>query len=143
MIMSKSDAEAILKKVFALSKAEGAEAGINGGESGNTRFALNGVTTSGASSDLNLFVTSYYGKKSGSATTNQFDDASIERCVRASEDIAKLAPEDPETMPILGPQQYTEVGGSYLKEMESADSHHRSGVRKRQFCCQNPLGWIA
>jgi len=126
MIMNKSDAEAILKKVFALSKAEGAEAGVNGGEGGNTRFALNGVTTSGQSSDLNLFVTSYYGKKSGSATTNQFDNESIEKCVRASEEIAKLAPEDPETMPILGPQQYSEVGGSYLKEMESADSRWRA-----------------
>src|ERR1700748_63179 len=98
MIMNRSEAEAVLKKVFALSKAEGAEAGVSGGEGGNTRFALNGVTTSGQASDLNLFVTSYYGKKSGSATTNQFDDESLGKCVRASEEIAKLAPEDPETM---------------------------------------------
>src|SRR5947209_3380305 len=117
MIMNKAEADRLLKKILSLSKAEETQAGINANDDGNTRFALNGVTTSGQSSDLGLFVTSYFGKKSGTATTNQFDDASLEKCVRASEDIARLAPEDPETMPRLGPQQYTEVGGAYLDEV--------------------------
>ena len=48
-------------------------------------------------------------EKSGVATTNQFDDASLERCVRAAETLAKLAPENDEYMPELGPQVYKSV----------------------------------
>ena len=42
------------------------------------------------------------------ATINEFDDASLEIVVRRSEELAKLAPENPEFMPNLGPQTYLE-----------------------------------
>jgi len=55
---------------------------------------------------LTLAVTSYFGKKSGTATINEFDDASLEKVVRRAEELAKLAPENPEYMPLLGPQTF-------------------------------------
>ena len=58
-------------------------------------------------------VQSFYGKRNGTATANQFDDATLERTVRASEELARLAPEDPESVLPLGPQQYTPVPAAY------------------------------
>jgi len=47
-----------------------------------------------------------FGKRVGTASINEFDDASLERVVRRAEDLARLAPENPEFMPIIGKQEY-------------------------------------
>jgi predicted Zn-dependent protease len=57
---------------------------------------------------LSLGVNSSYGKKTGSATINEFDDASLEKVVRRSEELAQLAPENKEHMPLLDPQTYAD-----------------------------------
>jgi predicted Zn-dependent protease len=59
-------------------------------------------------SQSQLVVSSAYGKKSGVATINEFDDASLEKVVRRSEELAQLAPENPEYVSFLGPQKYAE-----------------------------------
>ncbi len=78
--------------------------GLGGNRTGNIRYARNSVTTSGETNNLSLAVTSVFGKKSGTATINEFDDASLEKTVRRAEEIAQLAPENPEYVPMLGPQ---------------------------------------
>jgi predicted Zn-dependent protease len=105
-ILSKEDAKKILEKVVAFSKADGCEVNLNGSDNGNIRYARNSVSTSGEDSNVSLAVQSYYGKKAGSATINEFDDASLEKVVRRSEELAQLAPENPEFMEPLGPQSY-------------------------------------
>jgi predicted Zn-dependent protease len=98
----------LLKKVIALSKADACEINLNGNDGGNIRYARNSVSTSGEDSNVSLGVNSYYGKKSGTATINEFDDASLEKVVRRSEELAQLSPENPEYMPPLEPQTYQE-----------------------------------
>jgi hypothetical protein len=49
-----------------------------------------------------------FGKKAGTATIDEFDDAALERVVRRSEELAQLAPANPEYMPMLGPQTFAE-----------------------------------
>jgi predicted Zn-dependent protease len=105
-LLSKEDAKKILEKAVGFSKADGISAQLSGAERGNIRYARNSVTTSGEDSNLSLGVNSFFGKKSGSATINEFDDASIEKVVRRAEELAKLAPENPEFMEPLGPQTY-------------------------------------
>ncbi|NVJ58986.1 MAG: TldD/PmbA family protein [Gammaproteobacteria bacterium] len=100
-ILSEQEAKKILKKVISYSKADSCECNLSGVVSGNIRYARNTVTTSGSVSDLTLSVQSAYGKKVGTATINEFDDASLEKVVRRSEELAKLAPENPEYMPPL------------------------------------------
>jgi len=107
-ILNKDEAQALLKKVLSFSKADECEAGLNGSEGGNIRYARNSVSTAGDISQLTLAVTSYFGKKSGTATINEFDDASLEKAVRRAEELAKLAPENPEYVPLLGPQSFKE-----------------------------------
>lgn len=105
-ILSKEEAQALLKKVLAYSKANECEVNLYGSDSGNIRYARNAVSTSGGISSTTLIVQSSFGKKVGTATINEYDDASLEKAVRRSEELAQLAPENPEFMPILGPQQY-------------------------------------
>ena len=104
--LSEQDARAILTKALGFSKADSCEANIGTSAGGNIRFARNTVTTAGRASDRSLVVQSNYGQRSGTATINQFDDASIERAVRRSEELARLAPVDPEFMPPMPQQQY-------------------------------------
>ncbi|QDA59877.1 TldD/PmbA family protein [Hymenobacter jejuensis] len=105
-ILSKDEAQTILKKVLSFSTADECTVYLNGRTNGNVRYARNNVSTSGTTDNVSLAVESRFGKRSGTATCNQFDDATLRRCVQRAEEIAKLAPEDPEYMPLLGPQQY-------------------------------------
>jgi len=107
-ILTKEEAQALLKKVIAYSKADECEAFLSGSDGGNIRYALNAVSTAGDISVTSLGVTSAFGKQSGTATIDQFDDASLKRVVERSEELAKLAPANPEYMPLLGPQTFAE-----------------------------------
>jgi predicted Zn-dependent protease len=105
-ILTEAQAKAILDKVIAFSTADECSAQIGGGTSGNVRFARNDISTSGIVASVELGVQVAFGKRVGTATINQFDDASLERVVRRAEDLAKLAPENPEFVPAVGKQTY-------------------------------------
>ncbi|HBK45434.1 MAG TPA: peptidase C69 [Xanthomonadaceae bacterium] len=106
-ILTEAQAKAILDKVIALSKADECTAALSGSVNGNIRFALNNVSTSGIVDDTELVVTVAFGKRVGTATINEFDDAALERVVRRAEDLARLAPENPEFVPAVQKQSYT------------------------------------
>ncbi len=112
-ILSKEEAQALMKKVLSYSKANECEVNLSGSEGGNVRYARNAVSTSGGVSQSTLAVQSSYGKKTGVATINEFDDASLEKVVRRSEELAQLAPENPEFVKNLGPQQYATTGKTF------------------------------
>lgn len=104
--LNESDTQALLKKILGFSKADNCEVTVTGDQSGNLRFARNAVSTSGGSENISVVVESSFGKRTGLATGNELDDASLEKVVRRAEDIARLAPENPEYEPALGPQKY-------------------------------------
>ncbi|MES1217009.1 MAG: TldD/PmbA family protein [Bacteroidota bacterium] len=124
-ILNKEEAKALLKKVIAYSKADACEVSLNGSEGGNIRYARNSVSTAGDISTITLGVTSSFGKKSGTTTINEFDDASLEKVVRRSEELAQLAPENPEYMPPLGPQEYKESKG-YIQSTAAMTADDRA-----------------
>jgi predicted Zn-dependent protease len=105
-IYTEEQARAILDKVIKLCKADQCTASLTGSVDGNVRFALNNISTSGIVDNTELAVEVAYGKRVGTATINEFDDASLERVVRRAEELAKLAPENPEFMPAIGKQTY-------------------------------------
>ncbi len=92
-ILTKEEAQALMKKILSYSKANECEVNLYGSDGGNIRYARNSVSTSGGVSQNTLVVASAYGKKLGVATINEFDDASLEKVVRRAEDLAQLAPE--------------------------------------------------
>ncbi|QJW90287.1 TldD/PmbA family protein [Spirosoma taeanense] len=105
-MLTKEEAKRIIDKVLAYSKADETSINLSGGRTGNIRYARNSVSTSGESDNQSLSVTAVFGKRSGTSTVNEFDDTSLEKAVRRAEEIARLAPENPEYMPLLGPQTY-------------------------------------
>ncbi|MEJ2273106.1 MAG: TldD/PmbA family protein [Woeseiaceae bacterium] len=107
--MTRQQAKELLTRVLELSEADECECNLTGSNQGNIRFARNTVTTSGEVSDVTLAVQSSFGKQTGAASINEFDDDSLERVVRRSEELARLAPENPEWVPLLGPQDYKET----------------------------------
>ncbi|WP_435352514.1 TldD/PmbA family protein [Emticicia sp. SJ17W-69] len=113
VILNEEEAKALLKKVLSYSKADECEVNLLGETRGNLRYARNEVSTSGALTNQNLQVQSSFGKKVGVATIDEFDDASIEKVVRRSEELARLAPENPEYVGILGPQEYIKSNGYF------------------------------
>ena len=105
-LLTQDEAKTLLSKVLAYSKADECEVTINGSEGGNIRYARNSVSTSGAINSTQLIVASTFGRKQGISTINEYDDTSLEKVVRRAETLAGLAPENPEYMPLLGPQTY-------------------------------------
>ncbi len=124
-ILSKEEAKSIIDKVLKYAKADETAVSVSGGRTGNIRYARNSVSTSGESNNLALAVTSVYGKRSGTATINEFDDASLEKTVRRAEEIAQLAPENPEYMPMLGPQTYLNTN-PYSENTAKIDPEYRA-----------------
>jgi predicted Zn-dependent protease len=106
--LSRAESEAIARKVLGFSTADEARVTISSGMRGNTRFAVNQVSTAGDNYDAVVVVRSVFGTRAASATTNKLDDASLRAVVQRAEALAKLAPEDPESLPELGAQQYGE-----------------------------------
>lgn len=107
-ILSREEAKKIIDKVLSYSKADEMSVSLSGNQRGNIRYARNSVSTAGESENMSLSVTAVFGKRSGTATVNEFDDETLKRTVERAEEIARLAPENPELMPMLGPQTYRE-----------------------------------
>jgi predicted Zn-dependent protease len=108
-LLSKEEAKKIVDKVLSYATADETAVSINGLKTGNIRYARNTVSTSGESDNVAIAVTSVYGKKSGTATINELDDESLKKTVKRAEEIAKLAPENSEYMPMLGKLDYVET----------------------------------
>ena len=125
-ILSQTEAQDILKKVLGFSKADECEATLTGSLSGNVRSARNTISTAGAADNVALAVQSRFGKRSGLATCNEFDEATLRRCVQRAEEIAQLAPESPEYMPLLGPQQYVASPASFAQRTADITPDYRA-----------------
>ena len=105
-ILTQDETRRITDRVLALTKADECTVTINGNRTGNIRYARNNVSTAGLVENTQMSVSVAYGKKQGTATINEFDDKSLEKVVRRAEDLARLAPENPEFMPAVGKQAF-------------------------------------
>ncbi len=126
-ILTEAQAKAILDKVIKLSKADECTAQLSGSIDGNIRFALNNVSTSGIVDNTELAVQVAFGKRVGIATINEFDDASLERVVRRAEDLARLAPENPEFIPAVQKQDY-QPSPTFSESTAAIDPEFRAKV---------------
>ena len=104
--------EALCRRVLALTRAEAARVTIDDGARGFTRYAANRITTAGESRDSNVGITSVFGRRLATVTTNRLDDGALEEAVRRSEALARLAPENPEYVGELEPQRYLDVAST-------------------------------
>lgn len=106
MIWKPEEARRVLDRAIKMSRSKDVVGSVGGGLLRNTRFAVNEITSTGESEDVELSIRVAFGKRHGQSSTNQFDDASLRRCVESAEEMAELSPEDPEHMPALAQQKY-------------------------------------
>jgi predicted Zn-dependent protease len=125
--LSREESEAIAKRVLGFATADETRVTISSGGQGNTRFAVNQISTAGDNYDARVTVRATFGKRSGSSSTNRLDDESLRRTVQMAEQLARLAPEDPEAMPELGPQQY-EAGDAWRDGTAALDPTGRASA---------------
>ena len=128
---TEAEARALLERTLALSKAEGCEVQLQGRRTGNIRFARNTVSTSGATDDADLVVASRFGKRVGTATINEFSDEALSRVVRRAEELARVAPEDPEVQPILEPQTYAASPAAFVEATNAIEPGLRAELAAR------------
>ncbi|HET6702314.1 MAG TPA: hypothetical protein VFH14_10945, partial [Gemmatimonadaceae bacterium] len=110
-VLTREETQALIGRALGFSKAESVRVTIDSSYQGNVRFAANQMSTSGGVVNANVVIESAFGAKHAAVTTNDLSDASLRRTVEQSEVLARLAPDDPESMPPLGPQQYANVQG--------------------------------
>ncbi len=108
-MLDRDSARKLCARVLALSRAEAARVSIDDSSRGFTRYAVNRITSAGAVDDTTVSVTSVFGKRLATVTTNRLDDAALEEAARRSEALAKLAPENPEYVGELEAQKYVGV----------------------------------
>lgn len=127
--MGREECEALAKRALSFATADETRITINSGGRGNTRFAVNQISTGGDNYDATVSIRSTIGKRSAVVNTNKLDDASLKSAVGLSERLAKLSPEDPEGMPELAPQTYVESKG-WSEATASLDPTARAGAAR-------------
>ncbi len=127
--LSRAAARQLSERVLGLSKAEGCQVSINASANGNTRYARNEVTTAGDTDNATVTVTSRFGKRAASVGTNVLDEAGLARAVESSERLARLAPENPELMPLLPAQVYTDIPAFSIATAELDAARRAEAVR--------------
>jgi predicted Zn-dependent protease len=98
-------------RLLDLAAKAGGEATVTVRESdaGHVRFAAGEITTSGEVSTTTATLTLAFGRRHAKAETNQVaDPAALRSFVERTAALAKIAPDDPEYVPPLGPQRYAE-----------------------------------
>lgn len=113
--MTRDEARELTKKALEAAEVPEVEIRLVARKHGFLRFARNAPTTSGLTNAGGATITAWQGKRkatvAGSVDLANPKNALAElrRLIGEAEKSAKLSPEDPEYMPLLGPQEYPEV----------------------------------
>ncbi|MEM7144980.1 MAG: TldD/PmbA family protein [Verrucomicrobiota bacterium] len=95
----------------------------------NVRFANNDVTTNGSVESVSVHLTVSYGKRSASITVTETGTKALEDAVETVQAMAKLAPENPEHMPLSGPREFAEAKTYVVRTAEAGAPEMMAWVR--------------
>lgn len=127
-MLERGEIESIAHKIIDLCEADEVQVYIYGSESYLTRYAENHIHQNTGVSNLSISVNAIIGKRMGEASTNRLDDESLEKVAQNAAELARISPEDPNLLPLLGPQQYEEVEAFYDEEITPMD--RAEGVKR-------------
>ncbi len=105
-LISQSEALALIDFAIAQSQADGVFISLSASETALSRFSENQISQNVRKNTFSLSVTSYFGMRSASASTTELDRDAIALTVKRAEDLASIAPEDPEWVELLPQQTY-------------------------------------
>jgi predicted Zn-dependent protease len=108
--MTREEAQKLAQKILAMSTFPECQVSITASEQAYTRFANNGITTASFNLRHNVGIAVTRESKTGVTAVNDLDDASLKAAVKKAEEMAAIAPPNPERMPPMGPQEYRSPG---------------------------------
>src|SRR6185312_9625915 len=106
---TRDEAERLCAKILSYSTLPECEVELTATEEYYTRFANNGITTAGFAERRTAVIRSTRDGKTGKIQTGEMDDRALKASVKRTENLAAIAPADPEHQPPLGRQQYPEI----------------------------------
>jgi len=132
-ILSEDQALSLLEKVVKQSESEAVFVSLSTGEESLSRFSENQISQNISKTVFSLNITSYFGNKSASAAVTEFDEDAIAQTIKRSQELARIAPADPEWMPLLPPQTY-DLPAPAFDEATAAISPLARAQMVRQAC---------
>ena len=133
----RDDVKAITDKVMNMASADAVEVEFSGGERSATRYANSNVTANMVQFDRNVSVTIHLGTRSASASTREFDDASLRRMVDEARKRAEEARENKDALPLIeGPQDYVSVDAVLPAAVNFGPAERAQMVRQSLDVCQ-------
>ena len=108
-MLTRDEAQTLSEKLIKLSSYPECSITINETEEAYTRFANNGITTASFSRRRTLTISVSRDGQTGSYSLGEFDDEALSNGVKKAEELAAIAPPNPERLPPLGPQDYPQV----------------------------------
>jgi predicted Zn-dependent protease len=133
VVLTRAECEDVVQRALKASKADACRVSVNSTYDTNVRFADNQMSTSGVTDNASVSITSFVGKRSATVLTNDLSVRGLEQAVAQSEALARLAPEDPESLPELGPQSYVEIPAWFDSTAQlSADDRARAALSALQ-----------
>ena len=128
-VLSREEAQSLVERAVRLSKADAVRVNVQSQRATNIRFANNEMSTAGVSTTTSIRIQSVFGKRKASVVTNSRTDDGLRRAVEQAEALARLAPEDPEYLGELGPQEYATVNAWFDSTAElSADERAKAAL---------------
>ncbi|ERN42342.1 putative Zn-dependent protease [Rubidibacter lacunae KORDI 51-2] len=88
------------------SEADGCQVNLRASSSALSRFSENQIGQNLSRDRCQIAITSTFGQSSATTSTTELDRDAIQASVRRAEALARVAPADPERLPLLEPQSY-------------------------------------
>jgi PmbA protein len=99
-MLTQDQASNIFSRIKKHSTADEVECLFHGGRSALTRFANNTIHQNVAEENYGVSVRTAFAGRTARASTNKFDDESLENAVKASESLARVQEPDSELLPV-------------------------------------------
>jgi predicted Zn-dependent protease len=108
-MLTREQTEKLAAKVISYSTFPECRVSISSSEQAFTRFANNGITTAALVNRHSVSIGVTREGRTGNTVVNDLDDAVLKEAVKRAEELAAIAPPNPEHQPALGPQDYPET----------------------------------
>ena len=131
ILLSEDQALSLVESTIQKSEAEGVFVSLSTGEEALSRYSENQISQNISRNRFNLTITSYFGRRSASASTTEIDPEAIAQTIHRSEELARIAPEDPEWVPLLEPQDYEQRTPAFDPETAALSPLARGEIVQR------------
>ncbi len=108
-MLTREQAQQLAAKIISFSTCPECSVSITSSEQAFTRFANNGITTAALVNRHQVLISVSRKGRTGTTVVNDLEDSVLRDSVKRAEQIAAIAPPNPEHQPPLGRQEYAET----------------------------------